>query len=483
MAKRSLLPLGTRLPQWTPPKRMRPALEDLGPEFGEVLRDPVLFLQVLCSWEGEDIHLDGWQVAFLRRRARFRAFEKSVQIGFSWICAAEAFHRAFIYDDDQSSFVSISENEAKNKVHYVDQLHAGLPSWLASLVPVPVRSREEIWFGTEGRASIIRSLPATGSLRGRATHVYLDEADHFRPGQDRDVFTAAIGRVTRARRRLTIGSSVFGEETVLADIMDRRENGYPDFLKARLPWWSSQNEGVIESVTLAKRNMPQEDFAQEYECARTVVADSMFPQDFIRAHLHEFAPRSHEDLSDEGTYVAGYDPGASIHPAVLTVFGASGAAWDQLVLDEFRGKSLTEQQYLLEKLLARCQGMTLAIDPGGLGRQMAEHLEDRFGGRVLSVNFSQRSKHEMAVNMRTTLERNDARLLRDRDLAHQLNRTRRLSGGRIDQPSMGKHTHYDSFWATALALHAGTGEADSVYDHRGLLSLDIENGALVGDAA
>ena len=478
----SHLPKGNKLPMWREPRNVRPGLANLGERIQPYLRDPVTFIQGFCTWEGEPIRLDAWQVAFLRRKQRFRAFEKSVQIGFSWICAAEAFHRAFVFEDDQSSFVSISENEAKNKVHYVAKLHEEMEPWLRELVSVPTKSKEEIWFGTEGRASVIRSLPASGSLRGRATHVYIDEIDFFRPGQDQDVFTAAIGRVTRARRRLTIGSSVFGEETTLSGIMRRGEPGepnqYPDFLKAKLPWFVSENEGVLESIVLARRNMPPEDFAQEYECQRTTLLDSMFPQDFIRQHLTDRNPKANEELSADGNYAAGYDPGGSIHPAVLTVFDSPAGTWEQVVLEEIRGKSLTDQQQLLEKLLARCQGMTLAIDPGGLGKQMSEHLEDRFGARVIPVNFSPQSKYELAVGIRTALERGDAHLMRDRDLAHQLNRTRRLSGGRIEQPSMGKRTHYDQFWATGLALHAAIGETTSIYDTRGMLSLDMDEGSL-----
>ncbi len=415
----------------------------------------------------------------MRRKQRFRAFEKSVQIGYSWICAAEAFHRAFVYDDDESSFISISENEAKNKVLYVAKLLDGLEPWLRVLVPIPVHSREEIWFGPEGRPSIIRSLPASGSLRGRATHVYLDEIEHFRPGQDKDIFTASMGRVTRAHRRLTVGSSVFGEQTVLASIMRHADPGekrpYPDFLKARLPWWVSEDESSLASISIARRNMDPADFAQEYECARTLVPDSFFTQDFIRNSVHDRRVVPRGELPDEGHYLAGFDVGASGHPSVLAIFQLYNGCWDEIVLERWRGVSLTQQQYQLQRLLSRHQGLTLTIDATGLGMQMSDELASQHGSRVDSVMFSQANKYEMTVNLRRQLEMSAARIARDTALAHQMNRTRKLPGNKLEQDTGRKRTsHNDEYWATALALKPASGEGTSVYEGHGLQWLDMD---------
>lgn len=472
-------PVGSDLPVWRPPRRMRPQFEQLPEEVKELLRDPVSFFCVFVSWNDEPMTFDGWQIAFLRSRHRFRAFAKSVQIGFSFLCAAEAFHRAFVWPDQDVLFASVSEEEAKNKVHYVGQLLDGLVPELRRAVTIPTHSKEQIHLGEGQETSRILSRAASSSMRGVAAHTYLDEIDHFRTGVDHEVYNAAIGRVTRANRRLTIGSSVFGEDTVLARIVASHRPGdgptaYPDFLKVILPWWVAENEDQLSAIRAARANMPEDAFAQEYECRRTLVVDTLFPQDFLRECFHDRRVIPWQELPSEGNFCAGFDPGGSGHPAALTVLQMRENRWDQIVLERWRGKSLTEQQAYLEKLLNRCQGLTLSIDPGGLGKQMADYLVDTFGSRVVALPFTVKSKHDMALALRKQMESGSIRIARDQELAHELNRTRRVTGGKIEQPSMGKRAHYDSFWATAMASSVALGDSISIYDSQGLAYLDLD---------
>jgi phage FluMu gp28-like protein len=275
-----------------------------------------------------------------------------------------------------------------------------------------------------------------------------------------------------------MGSSVFGEETILAKITRHNQMGdgpseYPDFLKVELPYWVAENEDALTAIRTARANMPEDAFQQEYECKRTTVLDTMFPQDFLRECFHDRRVLPWQELNNEGNYAAGFDPGGSGHPAALTVLELKDSRWDQVVLERWRGKSLTDQQAYLEKLLTRCQGLTLAIDPGGLGKQMSDYLADTFGARVIAQPFTVASKHDMSVGMRRLMEAGSMRIARDAELTYELNRTRRVTGGKIDQPTMGKRTHYDSYWATAMAASVAAGDAISVYDTQGLSYLDF----------
>ena len=434
-----------------------------------MLLDPATFLQLHVTWEGEPLVLDGWQTAFVRRFARYRALTKSVQIGFSFICAAEALWMALMFEDETTTFISVNETDAREKVLYARKLYDGLDPEFLPYVPLTKDSTEELWIGPRERPSRIMTRPATSGLRGPATHVYLDEIEHYRPGQDTEVFTAAMGRVTRRFRRLTVGSSVFGEETMLARLME--PGAYPDFLKFSLPWTAAEKPDVIAGIAMQRRNMAPEDFSQEYECVRNGSGDSAFPQDLIRRCWHDEPPRDVTGLDSEATFVAGYDPGGSRHPAVLTVLDSSGGRWVQRVLRAKRGEPLAQQEAILDGLLRDNPGMRLAIDQAGVGLQMSQSLTSRWGRRVLPIVFTEATRNEMTLNLQHLMQDDSIAILRDSEQAFQLNRTRRLPGGKIEQGGSDRRHHYDKFWALAMAAVLVTGHR-SAYSEHGLKVID-----------
>ncbi len=453
------------------PRNLRGVWKNAPDRLLEQLLDPPTFYQVFCEYEGEPLVLDGWQVAFLRRKQRFRALEKSVQIGYSFVCAMESLHLAMFYEDETSAFVSVNEADAKEKVLYATKLYHSIPDELRRFVPLVVESKEELYFGDRHRPSRILTKPATSGLRGLAGHIYLDEVDHYRPGQDKEVFTAAMGRVTRQKRRLTVGSSVFGEDTVLSNIMDKQAGRYPDFLKFVVPWWAREDESDRLDILKQRNNMPAEDFAQEYECRRGDSTNSAFPQDLIRRSWHDEGETAFDRLDPSGTFIAGFDPGGSRHPAVLTVCRLQGDEYRQVGQVVIRNEALATQEARLDELLGTLPGLRVAIDRMGIGQHMSESLERRWSrNRVVLVTFSKQTKNQMVLDLKKNLEDGRLTILRDKELAYQLNRTRRYPGGEIEQAGSDKKTHYDKFWALAMASNLVSG-IGSVYELRGLRSL------------
>jgi len=463
------VPRGSHLPLWTP-GHIRPVFSKVEqPALGTLLDGPS-FIQMYVTYEGEPIRLEGWQVAFMRRRNRFRALEKSVQIGYSFVCAMEALWMAFVFEDETSAFISINESDAREKILYALKLYHGIDPMLRRFVPLSRDSSEELWFGPRERPARLITKPATSGLRGLAGHVYLDEIDHYRPGQDNETFTGSMGRVTRSRRRLTMGSSVFGEDTVLAKVM--APGAYPDFLKFRLPWWVSESSEVLENINAQRRNMPSEDFAQEYECNRGGSGDSAFSQDLIRKCWHEGDNTSDLSLDPDGMYLAGYDPGGSRHPAVLTILERRGDRWEQRSIVELRGEKLADQEERLHGLLTSLPGLRLGIDHLGLGQQMSENLVKRWGpGRARAITFTEASKSEMVQGLKRMLEDGELALLRDRRQDYELNRTKRQPGGKVVQSGSERNFHFDRFWALAMAASLAQG-GRSVYETRGLQVLE-----------
>lgn len=104
--------------------------------------------------------------------------------------------------------------------------------------------------------------------------------------------------------------------------------------------------------------------------------------------------------------------------------------------------------------LRRC-----CIDSTGIGMQLAETAQKDFGKyRVEMVMFTNKSKEEMAYNLRTNFEDKSVFIPNDHDIREDLHSIRRIATKagniRFDADSSEVNGHADRFWALALALIA-----------------------------
>jgi phage FluMu gp28-like protein len=416
--------------------------------------------------------LDDWQVAHLRDRSRLRAREKAPQIGFSWLCALEATWEALMFQHSTTGFVSVDQREAGEKILYARKAYAELPDFIQEQVPLVKDSTEELWFGEATGPSRLLSIPATAALRGRRMSVVLDELDFYKDG-GREAFKVSMGRITRGGR-VTMGSTCFGAGTQLDNVMQGEER---NFSRGRFPWTVAENPDVLESIQLAKEELAPEDFAEEYECVRGGTLGDTFTPDLLRKALHDGKLVSPDEVTPnpEGQ-VFGYDVGASLHPSILCGLEKIGDEWHQRVLEEYRGVSLPDQTRSLQVLLRRLPTARLVIDAHGIGMNSAQALESEFGKRVTPLHAAASpthimSKGEMVQELRRGMEAGELFLGADREQTLQFRRTRRLAGGRIEQPGTRKKVHYDRFWAVAYAWFgvAHLAPVRSTYEDHGLL--------------
>lgn len=155
---------------------MRPVWQEIPSRFLPQLLDPARFWTDHGTYEDEEIVFDEWQIAHLRDFSRIRFREKAPQIGFSWLCAAEAVWEAILFEDSMTGFISVDQREAQNKILYARKLYDGLPPVIHQLVPLVGGGKEQLEFGSLARPSQLLSLPATAGMRGRRMNVVLDEA-------------------------------------------------------------------------------------------------------------------------------------------------------------------------------------------------------------------------------------------------------------------------------------------------------------------
>ena len=100
-----------------------------------------------------------------------------------------------------------------------------------------------------------------------------------------------------------------------------------------------------------------------------------------------------------------------------------------------------------------------AIDNGGIGSNLAENAQKRYGERVEQYRFSLQSKEVLAMNVKMGLERREYELDNNRDFhaqIHSIKRTPSSGGGFRYDAERNERGHADSFWAWALASYAAS---------------------------
>lgn len=435
-----------------------------------------------------------FQLSHLNDDSTFRIENKSRQIAWSWTIAAEGVADA-ILDRRDSIFVSINQEEAKEKIRYarhiIDALHPQVRPTLA-------RDNElglELHDGAR-----LTSLPATPP-RGRSrSNVFVDEFAHVR--RDMVIYTAALPVISKGGR-LRIGSSPLGASGRFWEIFEQKIRPYPGYKRKRTPWWHvyafctnvAEALKLAPALTTARRvelfgndrikaiyaNMPEEDFRQEYETAFVdestawiTWAEILSAQDSalacVMAEADERDPgRAREAIDQlaelarkggvERNLVAGMDIGRTRNASELFVVGiTTNRAFPLRLALTLQGMPFDEQIDILAYAMRQLPIVGILIDRNGLGMNLAENAEKMFPGRAAGVDFTNASKTIWATDAKVLIQRNRTPLPVDREIAYQIHSIKKtVSANRnliFDTERNQKH-HADKFWAWALALVLG----------------------------
>ncbi|MCB0232500.1 MAG: terminase family protein, partial [Anaerolineae bacterium] len=177
-----------------------------------------------------DARWEHFQIAHLLDDSTFRVEDKSRQIAWSWLVAAEGVADALL-DKRDSIYVSINQEEAKEKIRYARAIIEALRPDIRRGIRL-VRDNE---LGIELRnGARLSSLPARPP-RGRArSNVYLDEFAHVQ--RDKQIYTAALPVISKGGR-LRVGSSPMGASGSFWEIFKEPLRTYPGYNRKSTPWW------------------------------------------------------------------------------------------------------------------------------------------------------------------------------------------------------------------------------------------------------
>lgn len=460
--------------------------------------DKARFLEFIDLPEAAGIDSARWesfQVEFLNNASRYDISVKSRQIAWSFTAALDAVIDGILNDDTAHIFVSINQDEAREKIRYGRAI--------VNAIDLPVRPRlvrdslTELEFENGSRLISHPCRPARGTARAR---IYLDEMAHYPEGLDREIYRSALPATTKGDGYMRIGSSPKGARGLFWEIASESMRRYPGYAghRHKVPWWQVRalcrdvqaaapeapemltHERVMAYGTPAImdifENMFLEDFQQEYECAWVDEATAWISWEMIQLNqgkhdgLYWHAKSVDEALAlipevqrairgnrTERAMMGGLDVGRKRD---LTEFMAIGKSTSgqypvriMISLDRVR---FDDQQSCFEEVLRRLPFTQVLVDRNGLGMQLAEALEKT--GKAKGVDFTNPSKELWAVEGRLQMERGNVPMPAERDLAYQLHSIKKsvtASKNNVFDTERNEKHHADKFWALMLALSAG----------------------------
>lgn len=462
--------------------------EEWGLPCGDVLNTEIGWLMALPKFKDAALEFDLFQVGMLLNNSRFRAMLKSRQVGFSFLIACESLARCHLKDRHQAVCVSYNLDDAKEKVAMVKELHDELP--LEFQKKVVIDSKTQVGFQSNSshrRISKVISNPAKAP-RGKAGDIYLDELAHCI--NDREIYGGSTALISRMKGQLTVGSSPLGQQGLFYDIMTKPDE-YKGFTRQRVPWWLCRHFSKVtrdpeliklcETLPTEARVMrygtqelidqfnalPIEDFQQEFECAFQDERVAFFPYHLIdpccqieRSRIPVYSNiRLLADVAAKlGPLYIGFDVGRSRNPSEIFVFEKQGPTY----VTRFE-QSLKDLPFPRQREICFNIGEVLGqhwrkwrIDETGMGKNLAEDLQAKFGRRIEGVTFTNSKKEELANNLRVLLEEKNILLPRDRGIRAQIHSIKQRytnSGNTVFDAERNRHHHADKMWAIALAVN------------------------------
>lgn len=439
----------------------------------------------------EDAKWERFQVAHLNDDATFRIEDKSRQIAWSWIIAAEAVADA-ILDNRSSIFVSINKEEAKEKIRYAKSVFENLEG----IHKPKIKTDNQLELEFEGGARLIShsSRPPRGKAR---MNVYLDEFAHVQ--HDRQIYTAALPVISKGGR-LRMGSSPMGASGVFWEIFTQSLRPYPGYNRRRTPWW--EIEAFCLNVTEARNLAPAmltadrvemfgrdrikaiyanillEDFQQEYEAEFVDETTAWITWEEIKQNqdsdllcaIGEARGSAMSKVTDainklkqwvaekkaEVVFSGGMDIGRTRNTTELYLVGESTTKTYPLRLAlTMDNTEFDDQQAVLVSVMTQLPVKKMLIDQTGIGRNLAENGAKKFPGKVEGVDFTNATKALWASNAKMVMQQRKAPIPNDREMAYQIHSIKKLitpSKNVVFDTERNEKHHADKFWAWALAI-------------------------------
>lgn len=386
-----------------------------------------------------------YQKKLVKRNNRFEINVKSRQIGYSFAFAYVAVKRCMFENRDQL-IVSASHRQSKRVMFYCDRFIRAF-SKLPQLngLTLEADTLTEKRFSTGKQILCLPSNPET--IRGFPGDVFLDEFALYK--NDARIFEAILPSITRGYS-LKISSTPLGKQNLFYEIFNNAKK-YKDYKRFKINVYDAANEGFKVDIDSIRQNFDEESFRQEFLCEFIDESTAYFTYDLLRGCIDDYEP-----AALKGPVYIGIDIGRTNDKTVIASVSENSGRFILKRLEVLDRAAFGEQKETILQIIAEEKPVSVFIDKGGIGMQLAEELEEQFtfaSGIALTNNL----KNDAVTFTKKLMEENDFRITDDRELIGEFHSVQRnITQGnsvRFESPRT-KKGHGDRAWAVILALYA-----------------------------
>ena len=413
-----------------------------------------------------------YQQRWLDDNSPVKIWEKSRRIGATYVQSYEDVRDCVSKKVPAVWFSSADESAAREYITYCEQWTKLFHMAAKPLGNIVVDSEKDIKafvieFANGTKIHALSSNPK--GFRSKGGKVVLDEFAHH-DSQDQ-LWKAARPCVTWGFP-LRILSTHNGQQCRFYKFIEQVNKGKLKWNLHTTPIQLAVDEGLVDKILQKKATEQEKEewlneqmancfdeytWLQEYCCIAIDEASAFLPYELISSCETENILKNLDEIT--GDLFVGMDIGRKKDLTVI---------W---ILETFEKSKYTRMVKILEKTPFHIQEEVLtnilkhrnlrrcSIDSTGLGMQLAESAQRKFGQyRVEAINFTNKVKEELAYNLRTNFEDKSVFIPAEHDIREDLHSVKRVttSAGniRFDADSCEVNGHADRFWALALALYA-----------------------------
>lgn len=381
------------------------------------------------------------------------------QAGKSFVLALFAIERAVEINGHTVIVISPSERQSKEFMEKVRLHLSAIKTLKIEFFEDVVANVLEAKFPNGSRIIAVPSKPET--VRGFSGDVIMDEASFFDRGHE--VYQAVFPTITRKPEYKLVAISTPRSKKDVFYFLWHSAEGDPLWFRMHLNIYEAAEKGLKVNIEELKRGIKSERaWRTEYLCEFLDEEEVLLPYELITACEEDTRVDDLRALSGE-LYV-GVDIGRRHDLTAVAVCEKLGSVLYLRKLEVLRGVPFSEQAKVIDHIAAYAR--RVAIDETGLGMQLSEELERRWGTvRIRRVYFTARVKEELAERLKVKFQDRTIRIFSDNDLREELHSIRRVvtDSGNIRYEADSSEGHADRAWALALSVYASSGDEPVFY--------------------
>jgi phage FluMu gp28-like protein len=417
----------------------------------------------LATAIGQLIHanLYGYQYDYVLDNARMQCSLWCRGAGKSFSAGWKAALRALDRPDD-FVLVSASENQAaillrfcQNALDDIDRL-CQVSIGRSVYAKDPGKIVIELFNGSR-----IISLPANPrTVAGYTANIFWDEV--AKTMNDEEMWRA-LGQCTRGYKFIDLLSSAWGAQGLFYKIMEEGE--HPEFKRRNIDIYAAIKQGLPRDIGALRATCDDFTWQQEFENKFQGLASTPFNAELLKicSNLNFPAPPpmgAHKKDGSLQEYFVGVDLGRTNDKTAIVYMTEHPTGILQVVeAKKIENTPLHIQESMIEQILNLPYVTKLAIDAGGLGRQMSDSLGMKFPEKLIPFTFSMQSKNAIVSGALSRMENSMVRITKEceQNVLYDLSliqRTYNQQGNMIFGAKRNVSGHADGAWAFLLAVEA-----------------------------